>query len=201
MADEYGIEVPENLNRLFLIAELLEIAEENKLYSDKDEMVISAVSEDGNGENTLPESYNETQISCVLRNPVWAFVFWNISDSDALLLKNLNEYSLLLRVCSLPSKEEMTPLETFEVTVSEGSREQYILLPSGQKFLRLELVYISDDHRKVLAFSPVIEVPQTPEFINEFTPGKEMDFPEILKLSGINKILTDQYKNHRHSFS
>lgn len=198
LADEYGVDVPENLDRRFLIAELLELVEESNFINE--DMIISSEDSEDLSE-ALPQGYNETQISCVLRNPVWAFVFWNISDNDIFTLKNLQNYSLMLRVCSLPSVDELTPIETFEINVSAENQEQYVLLPVGEKFIRVELVYTAGTTRKVLAFSPVIEIPQGSKYINEFQPGKEKDFPEIIKLSGINKILTQQYEKHRHSFS
>lgn len=198
LADEYGVDVPENLDRRFLIAELLELVEESNFNNE--DMIISSDESPDESEN-LPLSYNETQISCVLRNPAWAFVFWNISENDSLLLRDLRNCSLLLRVCSLPSADEYTPIETFEINAATDVQEQYILLPVGERFLRVELVYISDSVRKVLAFSPVIEIPQGSKYVNQLQPGKQNDFSEVLKLSGIESILMEQYKNHRHSFS
>ena len=198
LADEYGVDVPEDLDRRFLICELLDIVEESKLFNE--DMVIS--SDRNSEENTvLPQGYNETQISCVLRNPVWAFVFWNISNSDNNKLKEMHDCTLMLRVCSLPSQEELTPKESFEIKITAGSQEQYVLIPAGEKYIRIELVYISGANRNVLAFSPVIEIPQGSESLNNIQPGKQNDYPEIIKLSGIEKILLNQYKNHRHSFS
>ena len=43
-------------------------------------MKISSETADEN--DSLPKNYNETQISCILRNPAWLFVFWNISEAD-----------------------------------------------------------------------------------------------------------------------
>lgn len=198
LADEYGVDVPEDLDRRFLICELLDIVEESKLFNE--DMVIS--SDRSSEENTvLPQGYNETQISCVLRNPVWAFVFWNISNNDNNKLKEMHDCTLMLRVCSLPSQEELTPKESFEIKITAGSQEQYVLIPAGEKYIRIELVYISGATRNVLAFSPVIEIPQGSESLNNIQPGKQNDYPEIIKLSGIEKILLNQYKNHRHSFS
>jgi len=105
LADEYGIDVPENLNRRFLIGELLEIALEDV---KTEEMKISSA-DDQNHNQSLTKNYNETQINVVLRNPAWAFVFWNISDADSDMLKKLPNYNLMLRICSLTSEEEQIP--------------------------------------------------------------------------------------------
>ena len=87
LADEFGIDIPENLNRSFVIRELLETAEE--LQSESENEDISEV--DGEAEvlekkETLPETYNETEICAVLRNPAWVFVYWDISAADMVVL-------------------------------------------------------------------------------------------------------------------
>lgn len=197
LADEYGIDVPENLNRNFLIGELLDLSEESNQKIDES-MVIDD-NEKYNSEEYLPTSYNETQISCVLRNPVWAFVFWDISNSDLNLLKNTENCSLMLRICILNSKNDLTPLEAFEVNAVSDTQEQSVLLPAGKKFFRIELVYKTNTTGKVLAFSPVIEIPQGANYLNDLNPASFPEYSEIAKLSGFEKIIMNQYKNHRHS--
>lgn len=199
-ADEYGIDIPKDLDRRFVIEELLEIASENS--DEAEDMIISsdAVEDNENISETLPNNYNETQISCILRNPVWAFVFWNISENDMVMLKSKTDYSLMLRVCSLVSKDELIPEEAFEILAYPEIPEQYVLLPKDKKFIKIELVYVSGTSKSVLAFTPVIEIPEASKAINEFQPGKDNNYPEIIKLSGMEKILMNQYTNHRHSF-
>ena len=199
LADEYGVDVPEDLDRRFLLSELLEIAEENR--QDKTAGMIISFENSINQSTNLPEGYNETQISCVLRNPVWAFVFWDINDTDMNMLDSLPDYSLALRVCILVSETELVPQESFEIEIPNGVNEQYVLIPSGKSFIRIELVYKSGSNREVLAFSPVVSVPKGSTNVEKYQPGVETDFPPVLKLSGIEKILSEQYKNYRHSFS
>lgn len=198
LADEYGVDVPEDLDRRFLLSEILEIAEEAR--HDKDAAMIISFNNEVNQSTNLPEGYNETQISCVLRNPVWVFVFWDISDTDMNMLKALPDYSLGLRVCILSSENDLTPEEVLEIELPNGANEQYVLIPAGKNFLRIELVYFSGSNREVLAFSPVISIPKSSSYIENYQPGVKNEFPEIMKLSGIEKILSDQYKNYRHSF-
>lgn len=199
LADDFGVDVPEDLNRRFLIAELLELAEEAK-SSDDESMIISA--EDGEAPAAkLPTNYNETQISCILRNPAWAFVFWNINDTDSAMIKSLTNCNLMIRVCVLSAPDKLQPEEAFEINASTDTQEQYVLLPAGSNYIRVELVYVAGNTGKVLAFTPVIEIPSPSKQLNDFQPGKESDYSEIIKLSGMEEILVNQYKNHRHSFS
>ena len=76
LADYYGIDIPENLNRRFIIGDLLEVAEEIQDKEENEENVIIAKGEVELPEN-LPKSYNETKIRAVLHNPAWAFVYWD----------------------------------------------------------------------------------------------------------------------------
>ena len=76
-----------------------------------------------------------------------------------------------------------------------------MLIPSGKRFIRIELVYSSGAGREVLAFSPVVTIPKGSEFVENLHPGIEKGISDIVKLSGLEKILTEQYKNYRHSFS
>ena len=101
LADEYGVDVPEDLDRRFVIEELLEIVEEEANTPDE-EMIIAAGDNPETAE-ILTGNYNETQVSGVLRNPAWLFVFWNISDADIIKLKDIPGCSLKLRICSLKS--------------------------------------------------------------------------------------------------
>ncbi|MBR5645973.1 MAG: DUF4912 domain-containing protein [Treponema sp.] len=198
LADEYGIDVPENLDRRILIGEILDLLDESKKV-DENPIVLNT---DPNDEETqlLPGNYNETQVSCILRNPIWAFVFWNISESDEAMLRELDNCSLMLRICSLSSPDELKPAEAFEIQISRKSFEQYVLLPRGKEFIRIELVYVAGNAGKVLAFSPVVEIQQASKYINDMQPGKTQTFSKIIELSGMQKILAEHYKNYRHSF-
>ena len=196
LADEYGVDVPEDLDRRFLIAELLELAQEEA--GQNEEMIISSAS--GSEKSVLPGNYNETQISFVFRNPAWIFVFWNINENDFAALKN-DSGELKLRICFMKDPKEPIPEEAFELQASTTNQEQYVLIPAGKSYLKVELVYSALSGGKVLAFSPVLSIPHGADLVNEMQPGSYEDIPQILKLSGMENSLADQYRKHRHSFS
>jgi len=199
LADKYGIDVPENLNRRFLIAEILEIVEE--VSSEKEDMQVSSDMSEVQ-EFVLPKNYNESQISCVLRNPAWLFVFWNISDFDSQQINSEFGGTLKLRICSLNDSEEAKIKDYFEVNCSVDSQEQYVLLPQGADFIKVELICVSDDDEssKIIAFSPIIEMPKVLSLEENFVSINQSDYSEIVKLSGINEVLMNQYSTHRQSF-
>ena len=86
LADEYGLDIPSNLNRNFIIGELLEYAQELEDAAQSDGELSYVDSDDADEENEsdfqLPKSYNETKINAVLRNPAWVYAFWDISEAE-----------------------------------------------------------------------------------------------------------------------
>jgi len=198
LADEYGVDVPEDLDRRFLIAELIELIEEEKNYNE--DMIIAEEEKDDDS-SILNGNYNETQVSGVLRNPAWLFVFWNISDADVAKMKELPDCSLHLRICSLKDPKDPVPEEAFEIQTATESQEQYVLLPKGKKYIKIELVYTTASAGKVLAFSPVITIPQGSSMLNDIQMAQDTEVSPIIELSGLKNVLSEQYKKHRHSFS
>ncbi len=198
LADEYGVDVPEDLDRRFLIAELLELSEES---NNKDEEMIIATESDNQQPLILNGNFNETQVSCVLRNPAWLFVFWNLGDSDYSKIYENQTCSLKLRICSYNDPSDTKPEEAFEVQTPTQSQEQYVLLPKGKKYIKVELVCVNSGAGEVIAFSPLVAIPQGSSLVNDLQPGREESFSPVQELSGIRELITEQYRNHRHSFS
>src|SRR5574344_1425139 len=58
LADDYGIDIPDNLNRRFIIGELLEVADEMENEKKADSNV--QIKKDINVPDKLPPSYKET---------------------------------------------------------------------------------------------------------------------------------------------
>ena len=201
LADDYGIDIPDNLNRRFIIAELLEVAEE----LNSDSHANHAMNEDGglpDSSSELPTSFNETEISVILRNPVWAFVFWDIS---AEALKKISESTrfkeLVLRISYFENQEDLNPVSYYDVSISVDDREQNILLEAGKKFFRVDLVaFLSDGTTDNLCVSEKIRIPETPRIFSKAFPGQELELPKILELSGLKNLLKSHYEKYRQSF-
>ena len=72
LADDYGLDIPSNLNRNFVIGELLEYAQELEDAAQSDGALsyidTEESDEEENGEFHLPKSYNETKINAILRS-------------------------------------------------------------------------------------------------------------------------------------
>lgn len=200
LADEYGLDVPDSLDRRFLIEELIETSKEEN--SNSDNMIVTSQKDDipVPDEEKLPKNYNETQINCVLRNPSWGFVFWNIRDTDMLEIKSIPGSSLMLRVIAQKDLFSPETEESFEVKTVSSVQEQYVLLPQDKKYIKIELICVAPGYKKILSISPVITIPQGSSYVSDLQLGRDSDFSEIIKLSGMEKVLMNQYKNQKHSF-
>ena len=99
MADNSGIDIPPDLDRVFIIEELLEsLVEDDPAEDDLDASDAPILSVDTEPEAPaktsstediilsesvpLPKQYNITFIEVMIRDPLWAFVSWEIKAQD-----------------------------------------------------------------------------------------------------------------------
>lgn len=198
LADDYGIDIPDDLNRKFIIEELLDLGAESAKDGDEE---IQVKDDDKFILSSLPKSYNHTKINAVLRNPAWAFVFWDIKESDMAFLKK-SHAALTLRVIFFESQDSDNVIDTITTEITSEDREQYVLIPAGRKYFVANLEYSeAGESAKVLAYSPRIQIPFESEAIKNFHPGKKINMNELAQLSGMEELLRQHYKNHRQSFS
>lgn len=197
LADELGIDIPENLSRRFIIGELLEIAGDDRYGFGSDIKSDSSADEVA---EPFPQAYKDTQISVVLKNPAWAFVYWNIHEDDLAALQNSSAFvSLYLRVAFFSDAECSKPSDSFDISVSISDKAKYVLIPSRDNFLRVDLLAeFKTSSSKTLAFSRRIPLPVLAG--KKFQPVPGMRMSPIMELSGFNELLRTHYFNHRHSF-
>ncbi len=199
LADNYGIDIPDDLNRRFIIGELLEIAEDNTDEEEDvfvDEQLSPAV-------ETFPSSYNETAICAILRNPAWAFVFWDISEACIKKIKTeCQEENLCLRMTTFEDEEKLKKIDSFDIQIKLEDREQYVLIPGGTKYFIVELALnLPCEPYSQLAVTKTIRIPQGNESALNNQPGTEKKWTQLQQLSGMNRLLHDHFNNHRQSFS
>ncbi len=195
LADDLGIDIPENLNRRFIIGELLEVAAD-LAGDDGDDLEDSGQADSA----ASPETYNETVVSAVLRNPVWLFVYWDVNKGHILRARtSAGVCSLGLRVSMFSKDSPEAAADSFDVPVSVEDRNRYVLLPSGFGSVRVDLVLdIGDDTHEVLAGTGMVSLPLVPERISN--PLPETPVSPVLRLSSLPDLLRTHYTNHRQSF-
>jgi hypothetical protein len=130
-ADLYGLDIPPDLNRLFIIEELLEFA---KIGGDEDHQYPlegALVMESGFREPVpLPKQYNITFIKVMIRDPLWAFVFWEVKGFDKEVFEKAPDFGgYYLKVSPWEgggSGNNHTGEEVFVVPVETGDSARYL---------------------------------------------------------------------------
>ncbi|OJF77090.1 MAG: hypothetical protein BKP49_02825 [Treponema sp. CETP13] len=199
IADYYGIDIPEHLNRQFIIGELLEAAsDQEKGQSSEEELIETA---DIVKVEALPKTYNETKISIVMRNPVWCFVYWDYKTKEyEAFLKDPDFLGFSIVFMFLFGKNDDTPADTFEVPITKKDRARFVLMQHPGFYARAALVAKHREKKQqVLVESKLICLPGGLPDLSSKTINKTVS--PILKLSGLPDILVSQYVKHRQSFS
>ena len=201
LGDKFGIEIPDNLNRTLIIGEILEAAEEFKVPEKQSSVQITE--DDTPVPDQLPESYNNTYIDAIIRNPAWLFAFWDIKESDIASVKLRRDFeSIFLHISFFDAPNNEEPAESIDIKTDFDTKEQSILLPSGKRWLKIDLALsFKGKLPEVLCSSRMIELPSEREDIQNLQPGKKTNYPPLVQLSGMKQILHDHYLNHRQSFS
>jgi hypothetical protein len=149
-----------------------------------------------------PPLYNETSVSAVPSNPVWLYVYWDISASDNALLAERVQPALILRVAVNGADGKASPSESFDVPVDIADTDQFILLPASadtEKNIRVELILETFDERpRLLAVSGSVPLTRpSPDFRESFLG----EMPPLLELSGFKELLRTHFLRHRQAFS
>jgi len=199
MARTYGINVPSDLNRNFIIGELLEISEE----AVQPEEAAPVEDSDIRIATVLPKTYNDTTIHIFMRNPVWLFAYWDIKASDLKTMKEEFDFEeLFIHVSFFENENDEKSSDSFDVKLNFDNNELYILIPANRHFVMATLAYrVSGEAPRTLAYTKKLEIPQEDEAVRNLQPGKKFPMSELTKISGMDDLLYKHYMTHRQSFS
>ena len=228
MADTWGIDIPPDLDRVFIIEELLEITapddadaedlpDSGSAAAPSDETVTSDTAVTGvnafpvlktktadsvlDESVPLPKQYNISFIEVMIRDPLWAFVFWEIKATDKELFEKALDFDgYYLKVSPSVTLKENATDGTFTVPVKPEDTAWYLgLAPAAgngkgrpdesqnaQKLYKVELCAGRRGEETVLAVSSPFKLPLLYEL--PVGPGKQdlAGFQEnaLLRLSG-----------------
>ncbi len=167
LAEKMGIYVPDELERVFLIEEIIDAFEEDtseKAFSHDTPGHVEEKKLAGHGfipsqseEIVIPDHYNETYISAIVRDPLWIFAYWDIAESlREKILAEFEEPKLLLRVSEIADSEKAFH---YDVSVSFDDRKWYINVPYPKRSYRIDLCIAKTQKAKVIARSNVVRMP------------------------------------------
>ena len=195
ISQDYGIDIPDNLSRGFIISEILDTLEEQILdFEDlKDSSTKPEVLE-------LPFSYNENKIIAVLKNPVWCYVSWDFASDTTYRITNDETFDkLLIQFDYFSSNTEDLVQESLDIIINSYDKEQFVLLTQDFPSFQVSLIAtFKDKCNEVIATSSRVLKPKFPFEINLETLQKE--FSCIQRESGLQDILKTHYSQHRQSF-
>ena len=167
MADKWGIDIPYGLDRIFIIEELFEIAsEEDEENGNPSEMDLV---DSGPYESVpLPKQYNITFIEVMVRDPLWAFVFWEIKAQDKEQFEKAQDFDgYYLKVSPLETPRDGTD-GVFRVPVKPDDTAWYLgfnsvmaegISPDSQRHYKVELCVVLKGNETVLAISAPFGLP------------------------------------------
>jgi uncharacterized protein len=138
----------------------------------------------------VPDTYNETRIVLLLRDPAWAFAYWDVKDAQIRAFRSRDDFDGLgLRVHQLPAADAAAArsLGSFDIPVGVLDNRWYIHLPEQQTHYRLSLLVRFSDGEEALAASNVIYAPRG-ALAAENTDSAERPTDEILAYTGIHDL-------------
>jgi hypothetical protein len=157
LADMSGLDIPPGLERIFIIEELLYWDRDHDEYNGEVKNV------DRNVFNTvavLPEHYNISCVEAIIRDPLWAFVFWEIKTHDREQYEKSADFEgYCLRV--IPLTDGKPQADSFVVTVGVNDSARYLGFPpdDGRHF-KIELCVRLAENLIVLAASRPLTLPR-----------------------------------------
>lgn len=198
LADDHGVDIPEGLNRRLIIGELLEIAEENERFSQHASYLADAAMPEP--DENLPETYNETRVTVLIRDPGWIFVYWDFHTSQFNAITNLESFeTFFLRVNTFSREDPTKLIDFFDVDVGVNDRKWYIHLADCRNICRVDL-YARNTHEKDRLLAASV--------LKGIRPGNSIGIkgqarrrcPPLLELSGLSELRNTHFRNHRQSF-
>jgi len=166
LADKFNIDIPAGLERVFIVEALLESA-----FGDEDRnKTVDDIESDFLESSALPKQYNISFVDVMIRDPLWAFVFWEIKSHDRELFESAPDFEgYCLKV--LPMRDSPAPRqggetdESFIVPLDLHSSGIYLNFPPIESaemkgFYCVELCALSQGNPVPLAVSSPFRLPR-----------------------------------------
>jgi hypothetical protein len=189
MADDCGIDIPAGLDRIFIIEELLDYGR----AEDAAEEPEGSLAESPNYMETapIPRQYNITFIDVIVRDPLWAFVFWEVKEHDRELFERDPDFSgYILRVS--PAGDYSRGDLSFTVQVDSGDAARYLGFSEyppedfREGAFQVELCAGLGGSREALAVSRSFRLPRLQKKI--LSDQENVLPPSLPLLSGLNEF-------------
>jgi hypothetical protein len=181
LADTVGIDIPPELDRIFIVEELLEADFEDEDENDAFEDIVIPPRKLAEKRLTepvpLPKQYNITFLEVMLRDPLWVFTFWEVKNAE----KELYEHELDFEGYQLRIVSENALEEPFTIPVGARDDAWYIGFPPEGGRFTVELCVKKGEEAITLAVSRPFSMPRL------FNPTVDTILFEnpLIRLSGL----------------
>jgi len=167
LADRFNIDIPPGLERVFIVEALLESA-----FGDEDRnKTVDDIESDSLESAALPKQYNISFVDVMIRDPLWAFVFWEIKSHDRELYEGAPDFEgYCLKVVPMrdsPLRSDGEAEDSFIVPLDLHASGLYLNFPPAEGFYRLELCALSGGNPMTLAVSGSFRLPRLMEEPNQ----------------------------------
>ena len=180
LAQRNGLEIPPELERVFIIEEIL--------YLDHDGM---GKTENAIANTMFPGRQNVSMIEVLVRDPLWAFVFWEVKGHDQEIYENAAEFEgYCLRVIPL-DENGSRPNMAASFTVAVGTKDNAWYLgfpPDSECPFKVELCVPQWENLIVLASSRPFRMPRLIEPHNGGGEAQAVYKNPMAQLSGVERF-------------
>ncbi|MDR1106033.1 MAG: DUF4912 domain-containing protein [Treponema sp.] len=197
LADYYAIDIPPDLERIFIIEELLEADFTGDEPGDGERFGGEA---DIREPVPLPKQYNITYLEHLVRDPLWVFVFWEIKGADRELYEKSPDFEgYVLKVRNLEGGGHI-----FTVAVGLNDAAWYLGFPPDSGRCRVELCALRGEEETTLAFSRPFTLPRLLEPLSTGAPetlarlSGAGDFPVIRNADRLSPRDRRAFQNSRN---
>lgn len=111
----------------------------------------------------LPQRYSYDRITLMLRDPYWAFTFWDLSRAARDELSGAADFDgLSLRVIEVENQDQsdVTIIDAFEIPVQLSDASWYFYVPRQDAYYRVQLLARRGGERRLVALSNQVYVPR-----------------------------------------
>jgi hypothetical protein len=175
VAREEGIKYFHNVEKDVLIELILEAKEEDRNEREQGSNSAIRVEEKkyelthdeeltlpGASEDIIAHKYNENSIFLLLRDPLWAFAYWDVKTGDIQSIKSeARSFKLLLRVFETEEQDTSCKIvDSFDIPIKSTDSKWYINLPRAGRAYFIALLYRIGKTENELCRSNVVRSPQ-----------------------------------------
>ncbi len=209
IAVKEGIAAPEGIDRETLIEEIQEALEEDRDEREQSNNSAMRIKEkkydvvqdeeleaQEKTDYPLPDRYNETRIVALLRDPLWAFAYWDLNFADIEPLQSSPETNeLFLRVHDTPADAAGDGGSSFDIPVKLGDSSWYINLPNPGESYWIELCWSDGEREHTLCRSNTVKSPLGAvalDYLHDMLDGAESD---VLTLAGLTESTLPSFRD------